>query len=43
MKLVDYKTYYDAKNGKPLDISNTDLEKANELLRNTMLEMLEEK
>lgn len=29
--------------GKPLDISNMDLEKANELLRNTMLEMLEEK
>ena len=29
--------------GKPIDISDMDLEKANELLRNKMLEMLEEK
>ena len=29
--------------GKPIDISDMDLEDANELLRNTMLEMLEEK
>lgn len=29
--------------GKAIDISGMDLEKANELLRNTMLEMLEEK
>jgi hypothetical protein len=38
-----FKSNIKVKFGEALDISNMDLEKANELLRNKMLEMLEEK
>ena len=38
-----FKSNIEVKFGEALDISNMDLEKANELLRNKMLEMLEEK
>ena len=38
-----FKSNLKVRYGKPIDISDMDLEDANELLRNTMLELLEEK